>query len=525
MLLPAIVNPRMELPYLLSRAEDFDFFGLIWCVEALRHGYGERVAAFINFPAELDGAGIDHDLAVRPWEMETLATLLILTPKTVIVPGQRVLRIRCQSYVTMLRTALMLRAIEGEEHREMFRDGERPGEVFLEMHRFCHQQFPWQSGFGRQHTLYKYLFLYAGGRCREYLERLFGVSIDHFINIAFWLYVLLSERPWAPIQPVNGLGASAEDFNRVMAVLSKDMTELHDFTLALVNQGPPGQRRRISYKRSFLRTFPIITDRQDGGRMIAPLPQLILNRVTSGLYFDLVGNQQLLNEANKRFEEYSGEVVHRYCPGLQPLEETRFGRRGFEQPTPDVLFLRAGTIEIVMECKAARLKFEAQFGDDPFADAEGGYKQIAKGIAQVWRFFGAVRTHAYDLHPVAPDAIGIVHTLDQWLQMSAELYVQCVAAARAIVQEEGWDVIEADMRNVIVCPSLELEDTLSISDEEMLLATFRRLQREDRWGWSAYNVRRELGNLPDNPKDFPFDMGDVMPWWRQHFEELARQGQ
>jgi len=44
--------------------------------------------------------------------------------------------------------------------------------------------------------------------------------------------------------------------------------------------------------------------------IIAPITELMLLRVTAGLYYDLIsGGQPLLNEANDRFEQYCADFI------------------------------------------------------------------------------------------------------------------------------------------------------------------------------------------------------------------------
>ena len=60
---------------------------------------------------------------------------------------------------------------------------------------------------------------------------------------------------------------------------------------------------------SILRRFPLSGLKDKANELFAPIPEVLLMRVTSGLYYDLIpGGQALLNEANDRFEEYCARL-------------------------------------------------------------------------------------------------------------------------------------------------------------------------------------------------------------------------
>jgi hypothetical protein len=65
-----------------------------------------------------------------------------------------------------------------------------------------------------------------------------------------------------------------------------------------------------AYQPSILRRFPLLSLKEDSESFIAPIPESLLMRVTSGLYYDLIpGGQPLLNEASDRFEQYVADYI------------------------------------------------------------------------------------------------------------------------------------------------------------------------------------------------------------------------
>lgn len=56
--------------------------------------------------------------------------------------------------------------------------------------------------------------------------------------------------------------------------------------------------------------------------------------------------------------------------------------RGNDVETPDILIEDEGYVSIVVECKAARMSYEARFSEEPIVEARRGYDELAKGVFQ-----------------------------------------------------------------------------------------------------------------------------------------------
>jgi hypothetical protein len=248
--------------------------------------------------------------------------------------------------------------------------------------------------------------------------------------------------------------------------------------------------------------------------MFAPLPQLILLRTTAGVYYDLVnGPTNLRNEASLRFEEYSAAYIAAMMPGLNVGRSHKYKVQGNTLDTPDILVRKQEEIAIVIECKATKLSFAAQFSDDPLTEARVGYEEIAKGVFQLWRYFSHARRGAVD-DVVRPDAHGMVLTLDTWLAMSRELQMQVLASAAALATRDN-EITEEDRRNVVFCSIEDLEATLATSNEDSLLRAMSAARDGAFAGWVLPAIHRETEGKAQERKPFPFDLGNVLPWWNE----------
>lgn len=240
-----------------------------------------------------------------------------------------------------------------------------------------------------------------------------------------------------------------------------------------------------------------------------------MHRATAGLYYDIrQGPQAILAEANARFEAYVCKLFKAYYPSIDAFKGPNYGpTKAAQKEAPDCLIKNEKDIMVAVECKATKLKFDAQFSDDPITAAQKNLEQIAKGIFQLWRFFSHARQGLYTLHRVHPNAYGIVLTMDAWMQM-AERLRPFVLARAAEMADQDPDIIESDRRMVIFASIQELNETLAQTDLSDFLIVLDKATTEKFSGYSLPSIARELPTK-QTPKSFPMNMADVLPWWNR----------
>jgi hypothetical protein len=170
---------------------------------------------------------------------------------------------------------------------------------------------------------------------------------------------------------------------------------------------------------------------------------------------------------------------------------------------------------VVVECKTKKLSFVAQFGDDPVADAQAAYDEIAKGVFQLWRFFSHVRRGLFIAEKVRPDVHALVLTLDPWLVMAADLREKVIETATNIAKQKDPGIIAEDRRKVVFCSIEELESMLARGDEDSFLSALSAAREDQFKGWALPAVQRQVQKEQGEPRKFPFDLGEVLPWWRK----------
>jgi hypothetical protein len=232
------------------------------------------------------------------------------------------------------------------------------------------------------------------------------------------------------------------------------------------------------------------------------------------LYHDLFpGGQDIINDANARFEQYCVDLIDAMMERFEVGGAYRYGPKGAQFDTPDVLIKDQGKLAIVAECKATKLTYLAQFAEDPFEAAKKQYTQLAKGVFQLWRFFSHVR-RGFVEEDLTADCHAVVFTLDAFLQMARDPQNKVFSEANALADEDGG-ITPEDRKHVVVCPISDLESILSRATEDSLLASLKASNEERYQDWMLREVHRDTGAAKEfgKPKLYPFDLESVLPWW------------
>ncbi|RFB82349.1 hypothetical protein B5K08_32150 [Rhizobium leguminosarum bv. trifolii] len=519
-----IENALPKLRQMMADTNDPEFMCMIWSVHAIQDRVFRNSARYFNFPKQAATSDFLSEWRAQKWDLETLVTLYLNTPKGN-RPFWQCSPMNTREFDTVASLVNLLFAAQDFEGRGRIDHTN----IMLEMHRISHRQFAWQRGFVRSVDVYRALYIYGQGECARFFQEAYGVSIMDFFTVAFAHMGYLAQGPWSKrVSNIDILGVSQDAIDKSLALLSADIWDMRRESMKLLAKFEKslGISLPVIYQPSYLRIRPIIRRGQASGDLyIAPFPELITFRATVGLYYDLQpGGTMVTNDAATRFEEYGRKVLKAYCPAFDPMPAVQYVFKKNNVDTPDILLKKDGVIVAVFECKASKLSFEAQYGDDPVEDAKTGYSQIAKAIFQLWRFFSHVRRGLVKLDAeVAADAPAIVLTMDAWTQMSHELRARLIADAEDMVEEKEPEITAEDKRHPVFCPIQELDHMLATSTEGQLLTAFKTAIEPEYTGWSIREVRKRAAPAVDEDKEFPFSLQEFLPWWNDFKRQQANE--
>ncbi len=506
---------KKELLKSLSYTTNEQFLHLLWSGNILQtenSKWGLKYLIPETVPAAAVGAELPNPNAIYKWELEVLANEVLTTSKA-LKRGEK--RLDPRNFQALTAIANRLRKLENKEYNI----GGRRKDIFLELARIGHRQFPWQTGFVNIANLYRYVFVYGQGACAQAFEELHEVSIADFTQVCFALYShFMTEPVFHGLRGMEAIGISSGQLKAALVPLAAPIVEARRKAVE--------ERKNvmhIAFKPSIYRRTPCI-DFGHGNdiKLRAPMPQLLIDRMTAGLFYDVVqGGDAARQEYGRRFEEYCLE----FCRGTldtfnwQPEHQYRF--RGNRHHSPDLFCFDNQEAICVIECKATRLSWNAMYGGEPLKDR--GYTDLVKAVKQIWKCFAHSRLGALNV-TFRPDACGVVLTLDGWLTMAHSLSDKILQTAREEISHEAPYVEYVDMRPVHFTPIENLERVLSGATAQSFRDVLKAAGTPKYDGWHLDMVHKELPSFDssvDRPNPFSERVGELLPWWGN----LSRMGE
>jgi len=494
---------RNRFSKLLSTADDIAFLRMLWTLNALQTGRAAEAERFLNgYPLDAATEGILGTHAIYPWELETLANELLMTPKSIFQT------FNCRNWNVIGDLVNLLRSIEGAEYLARREDVN----ILVEMGRIGARQFPWQRGYVGLPPLYRSAFIYGQGECAAYLQQAANLTPSDMTLVGFSLLSVFYPEPdigpatdmdlireWGITR--NTLELTLERISCPIAFAREQAADLRTIEIA------------TAYKPSILRRYPCLLVGHRSRRMIAPLPDLIMDRVTNGLFYDVVGGGGAVrDEVGRRFESYALHLLTQMLPSA--LFDPEFSYRTPLGPiaTPDILMHnQRGVVSLAIECKASRMSVAARFGEIPGEDR--GYEEIAKGVMQLWRFYAHSRLGIAPTR-LADDVKLLILTLDEWFAGRSTIISHILERAHVLADASAHAISRKHRPPVAFCTISELEDVLQTATAASLLETVE-IASGERVGWIFSILHQDTESAKAEPKDFPFQeaLGDLLPWY------------
>jgi hypothetical protein len=506
---------RRKLERFLKHSDDVWMLRLVWSVHALQSGDSDKARRYLRFPPSAETARLGDPEYVFPWNLETIVNELLATTKVERRPDRRERYLRGDRFETIRELANAVRALENAEDGIAL----KKHDVFVELHRGIQRQFEWQRGFANRARIYRSALLYGGPQASAYFAVQTSLGISDFMLIGFALYLGSQLSPARDRHAdMSAIGVTPAMREIVLNRISQNLQQARGCANELRKQGRP-----TAYRGSVLRDHPIIVD-PASGQLLTPLPPLLINRITSGLYLDVVaGGDKVWTEIGKRFEDYCIAYLRLMLTSHDVSGEFEYGPKKARWRSPDVLVEADGEIRLAIECKAKRMTFEARYSDNPVEQARPGYQEIAKGMFQIWRFWSHVRRGLYIGRPVADDCLGMIVTSDPWLTMAKGLEGEVVSMAQAMAAECDSEILQDDMRPVAVTLIDDLELVMQTGNDESLMAAIEEGTRGDKLGWLLSTIHRPPPEATERAYPFEDELARLLPWWvrRDEVDVLA----
>jgi hypothetical protein len=445
---------------------------------------------------------------IHKWRLESLLTAYFGSSPAKATTNGRVRILQANHWEAVVTLVNLLHRIEDAESVAVLNDRD----IMLEVYRIALRQFPWQRGFATKQMLYRAMRLYRTPETMKRFQNDTGIAFDDFIKLGYLYFAALKIASYAPED------FSFEVFGIDSATRDRFLDHISDTPLSFAQHAKPfhDPKYRIAHRPSRLRTHPVVRLVKDDREVfVAPLVDLVFLRVTQGLFFDFRQreNDNLKEVIADRFVAYCAEIFEKQNCAFRVLQEQEYKKGKNRFKSPDLFLTCDGLVSAAIECKARRMSYQAQFGDEPLEEPKSGFAEIAKGMVQLWRYL-ADANDGFLPENIKPNSETrlILLTYDSWMEASFGIEEKITAMANELADQKSIPI--CFRRPIIFMTVLDLEHIVARGDQHMILSVLDGQLTEKYKGWPVSGIFDKLhGELQGRDLFSQEDMLKVAPWF------------
>lgn len=458
--------------------------------------------AAMSAPAQAGERPYSLDGRLFPWDLPAIAREVLLHAQ------QRGGTKRLNSLVAVQTVVNSLRNTNNEGSKLRLRlNGQ--DDVFNELLRLSHHQFPWQQG-NIYRSLIRHLKIFGAPSVAPILEKHTGLTVREFFFLGFAIAGHLLRRfDINSAQDYREFGISEAKATAFFARVSMSIDDLRPLLAAQPVDAT------WDYGWNPLEATPLVAlDPEHPNRLYCPVPNLLLRRFSTGLYYDLVKVAGFDLAFGPAFEAYVGEVlaVAYQNEAATVLKESKYHVIGSgTHHGPDWIVCDAGG-NLVVECKAKRLPHVARQAGDVALRAE--VDKIAAAVVQNYKNIRDAQQGLSSWKPNGHPIIPLVITLEDWFFLGSHLPELLEQSVRSQLPDAGFDAQLMETMPYAVMSCREFEECIG-AVREGGIAKFFQGKREgeyQQWMWPDYMHHAYKGLKPINfQKAFEADWRKVIP--------------
>lgn len=497
---------RKKLKKILEIAELEPFLKMIWSVDAITTNNSNAALPFFNFSAQVTDQRIESDFHVPRWMLETLLNEILATP----LKKVRRKTLNCNEWAAFEQVYDKLRQLEDDEGML----GVPSEDIIESIPRITWRQFPWQIGYSNSMEIYRAWRLYGTVTASSVLKQKTGLDFDEISRIGCLFYLHFRQSPIMRRDiDLTNCHITDETRDKIFSMLSRPSQVMQsEARLA------KSETKAIAYRPSILRRFPLIEfGKESTPYFFCPIPDLLLLRITSGLFYDIVGNDRARNAAAASFEEYIQEITRFY---LQPQSRVD-GEFEYKNPTPKkstdmIVCSKEGDVEVIVECKALNLKMSVRQSANPWETHPEAFRELIKGVLQIWRFCYQIHLGKFPIYSNnISNTVGVVLTLHPWMEGGSKAREEIMKLAKRKAIEENIPV--AAQTPISFIASTDWEESLRTVPPITFLEALHHHTAEENSNKRLGTVANDIGCQTPHARVFPYfdKLSEVAPWLGQ----------
>lgn len=477
---------------LLRQSPLEDILIMSWALEAIRTERSQYSQRLLPFPGDPRDHKIGKPFFIAPWNIDAIINEKLVLPS---YAAQRQLNLRAwPGVVKLMNTYNGLANVDG--HTDIL-----PGGIIAALPRLFWPQYNWQLGYDNNMRIGRAWHVYATPQGKSAFLRKHSVELEDFLKVSFTAYVATMAHPAVKISYFDALGLSRATVLNCLSIISASLSEQANFAKEIRNDRLPRD-----FKRSVVKERPLFWDVSNRERRYyVPSREMLLLRITDGLYYDIVSDDDARRTSGEYFEDLAYQALKHYSDTTETVER--------DKPTPygrsADLFItdNDGENGLIVECKTRRIPQRVLSSPNPWEDCKDDFDDIIKGIVQIWR------THLALYAGGRRDMVGMVLQYEPWTIMGNAFIQQLFDAAHRMAQR--LSIPESSRIPVALVGYPDFENCLRFYNLSAIISGVRMSAEERFHGYQLSGVVSEYSERMKKKLvlNYPAIASAAVPWW------------
>jgi hypothetical protein len=351
---------------------------------------------------------------IAPWDLEILTHEVMVCCSNVAAATGKSLR----HWATMAKVINQVKSIDGVIAENFIKQDNR----FSALERSMYKQFPWQTR-SEFYDIVKYYKIYSDPVLSQLVHQTYQSSPLQLLALLLVLreyFIRCFSCPDPPETALRGITSGQVDslfkrISRTPAFYQKELASSSRFG------------ENYMYSGVIIRKYPIIglASRLEGSQFVCPFVKRLHQRVTDGVYYDIVDNPHFSQAFGRSFERFVGDMLRRGYRRGDVLTEDEFISGKGSKRTVDWI-VDDEDAALFVECKTKRMRLDGTIRMSPDSQ-EDDAAVLAKALCQAYKSLrdyqeGRYRSYSYcpkkQIYPVLvtltdwyfpPELIRLVH--------------------------------------------------------------------------------------------------------------------
>lgn len=411
---------------------------------------------------------------VFPWDLPSIA-------REVVLHAREDGRHRLNSLKAIARVLNSIRETTNEASKLRL---QQSADLFDEILRVAHQQFPWQQR-DTANALLRHLKTFGSQRIAPILQQKTGLSVKEFFFLGIAVSGHLLKRfDINSDQDYGHFGITRAQAQAFFSRLSMPIQELRVRLAA-----DHAVDARWDYLWNALEATPLIVlDPRSPNRLLCPVPALLLRRFSGGLYYDLYDIPSFGNAFGRAFEDYIGEVIdvafEKQSYTVHSEHPYNVGKNVHHGPDQIICGVDAN---LFVECKTKRLTqvAKSELGNVAIRNDIG---KIADAIVQHYQNILEAHEGLSNWQPNGLPSVPLVVTFEDWFFLGKPMHEILAQGVYDRLKKKKMDTNLPSMMPYAVMSAREFENCCGAIAEVGIKRFFEGKQEGEysSWMWEEY---------------------------------------